>query len=653
MTPAERNKAAWLLLAGMLVTLGLATRAYWPGLSGAFMLDDGPNIVLAYISNPDWDAIVYAIAHNGSGVLGRSVSMLSFVLTGMEFGLDPWGYKYHNLMLHLLNGVLLFRFLQILLPLLDHGLGERRALLIAGVTTALWLVHPLLVSTVLYAVQRMTQLAALFTLLALLAYIKARMECGDRVKLFIYGWVVLPAMMLLALLSKETGVLIPLYLLLIEVLAFRTRPRELRASPRLALFSGTFILLPLVLGTVLLILKFDLIVDFSTRTFTLHERLLTQLHVVAFYVRLIVLPRIREMSLFQDDYPVTTGFDALTLLLLVALAGVIFLAWRLRTKWPVLSFGLAWFIVSHLLESTFLPLELVFEHRNYLAACGLLLLPVYGAFRFESLGLLRYLCPVFFATFAFMTATRAEEWGDRDLFHEIAVQEHPQSGRALNTYVNYLTGRGEYEKSIEYLERLVALSPTELGAVLHIQVAKCAARLRDDTVLGRAVELARQYPISVYAHNALQNLLMLVGDRKCPGVSLDDVEALVDAALAFEGLDKTSDGYAHLMRLHGIIGMFEGRYAQGYSDFRTAHEITGNITTLHELVRYQLVAGRIQDAEETFVLMEQQDARRMGLDRYQVERTRELLEEGKNTARVRTTEPPAAPQDASAVQTAQ
>src|SRR5687768_10848278 len=103
----------------LLAVIALAIFVYWPGLHGPFLLDDSPNILAAHVENPDWSAFVYTVTHNGSGLLGRSVTMMSFMLTEWQFGLDSWGYKFHNLLLHITNGLLLYRLLYLLLPLLE------------------------------------------------------------------------------------------------------------------------------------------------------------------------------------------------------------------------------------------------------------------------------------------------------------------------------------------------------------------------------------------------------------------------------------------------------------------------------------------------------------------------------------------------------
>lgn len=624
-SPPFKSKTGILFLLGLLACLGLTALVYWPGLSGPFLLDDQPNIQRGFIENPDWDAIVYTVTHNGSGRLGRSVAMLSFVLSGLQYGLDPWGFKFHSLLLHLVNGLLLLRLLQMLLPRLDPQLGERKALLIAGTTSALWLLHPLLVSTVLYVVQRMAILSTLFTLLALMAYVHARIHLGGW-RFYAFGWLVLPATMLLSLLSKESGALIPVYLLVIEVCAFRPKWHDLKASPRLALLLAVFILLPLLAAFVVLAGDFDSIVDYSMRTFTLTERLLTQVHVLFFYIRLIFLPRVGAMSLFHDDFPLTTQLDLLTSLLVLLLIGVLLFAWKLRRTYPVVAFGVLLFFAAHLLESTFLALELVFEHRNYFASAGLLLLPVYGLFRVEGYPALRALCPVILLMFAFMTTTRAREWGDQNVFQQVSVIEHPQSPRALNSFANYMMSLGRYEDAIANLESLIALTPNDAGAYLHLQVAKCAKAESDYVALQRAAELAGKYPMSVYAHSALFALAFNVVEDRCDGVTVDDVEPILMAAVDYADRNQSFANYGNLHHVRAMIAMKRGLYAQGYSALREAHELTGQVEMLHELMKYQVLGGRLQDAEETLALMEQQNAAHFGIDTYVVEQSRKLLD---------------------------
>lgn len=621
-------KLALLVLVGLCLALCTSAWVYWTGLSGSFLLDDGANIVVPFIRNPDWYGIVYTVTHNGSGILGRSVSMLSFVLTGMQYDLDPWGYKFHNLMLHLLNGVLLFQLLLMLLPLLDRQLSERRGLLVAGCASTLWLLHPLFVSTVLYAVQRMTEMSALFTLLSLIAYLKARLSLNSSWRYLIYAYVLFPLLGVLAVLSKENGALIPFYLLIIELLAFRTRLATLRDNWRIAVPVVCYVLAPLLFGMVVLLLKFESIADYSTRTFTLEERLLTQIHVVFFYIRLIVLPRIGAMSLFQDDFPVQSDWDVTTVLLLGVLLALPYIVFRLRAVMPVISFGLAWFLVSHLMESTVIPLEMVFEHRNYLAAIGLLMAMVHAILQQQFLPRLYWLIPVMIFGMAFMTAARSKEWGNYELFTEMAIRDHPDSGRAQNSYVNLLTARREYEKATAQLD-VMSGQYNEPGIYLHALVLKCGIEIKDDAALTEVTRLLAVVPVSVYALNSLQSLINNVVAGRCKQLSLDEVESLVVKALSYPMNQHNVSTHAYLLRLQGIIAFGKGYYAAGYSYFMTAHEMTNDSSLLHDLLGYQLSLAKLDDAAETLELVENRNKARFGIDTWKVRQLRERFEAAK------------------------
>jgi tetratricopeptide (TPR) repeat protein len=556
------------------------------------------------------------------------VAVISFFLSWMLHGLDPWGFKLHNLLLHLLNAALLFHFLRTLLPRLDGTLDEPRARLIAVATVALWMLHPIQVSTVLYVVQRMTELSLLFTLLSLLAYLRARTASSNR-EYRLYGWVLLPLAALLAILSKETGVLLPFYLLTLELLAFQTTWAQVRSDRRLGWLLAVFVALPLLAGVVLLALNFNAIVDYSGRSFSLQERVLTQFHIVAFYLKLILAPRVREMSLFHDDFPLATGFDAVTLALVAGFAAALILAWRVRCRWPVVSCCIAMFLASHLLESSFLPLELAFEHRNYFGSAFVLLAPVWALFRFAPVKPMTLFVGVIGLLYAFMTATRASEWGNNDLFNTMIIVEHPRSPRGLNMYINYRTTRGELVDALRYLQQLAELTPYDPGVPVHEQVLGCALGQRNDAALERARSLLASNPTSVYAHSALQNLVLLVVENKCPVVTLMDVEDLVVAALESETASVRARSSAYLLRLRGIVALAQGYYAQGYSWFRQAHELGGDVSTLGDLLDYQVKFGRVSDAAETLQLIEQENAARFGIEQFQVDKGRALIDEAR------------------------
>lgn len=630
-------RPAYTLSLGLLVTLAITALLYWPGLNGPFVLDDVQNVRSLDLGNADPAAIWYNITHNDSGSFGRSLSILSFVLTSLLHGSTAWDYKLDNLLIHLVNGVLLCCVLLRVLPKLYPQRPPSQLVWIAGITTAFWLLHPLQVSTVLYVVQRMAQLGALFTLAALLAFLvlQERAVQADRRGSLLYGLLLFPAAMACALLSKETGALIPLYVLLLVLtgatagLATDVVCRRVQQG-----VLGLFILLPLCAGALYFLTHSERFLAYDLRTFTLYERLLTQVHALAHYLHLIVLPRVSDMGLFKDDFPLEQSLRLDTVLLLGSAALALVAAAVLRKRHPVLLFGLLWFAISHLLESTFLPLELVFEHRNYLASAGILLLIVMaGAAALQRLPSLRWLLLPLALVVLLQTHARVTEWSNEELLLGMAVQDHPRSARARVGMANYLLDRGQYEQAFAHLEAAIEVAPDNAGPVLHLLSARCVhGSLQDDALYQQALELLGTRPLSVYAFNGLENLLSLISRQQCTRLDLVAYARLLEAAVA---LDATlGQGYIHgyLLRLQGVYFFTTGQYAKGVIAYRLAHEDSGEGQILAELVRNQLKFGRFDDARETISLLEQQNARSFGIELHSLRQLRTELADAERAA---------------------
>ncbi|MBE9562730.1 MAG: hypothetical protein IMF12_07715, partial [Proteobacteria bacterium] len=139
---------------------------YWQGLYGIFIFDDVPNLQELANVGQFGSSIMQFITEGEAGSLGRPVSLLTFALQADSWPFYPWDFKYVNLMIHLLNGCLIFW----IVIFITRFLELKHHVLLALLTASVWLLHPLQVSTVLYVIQRMTQLATLFTLVGILFY---------------------------------------------------------------------------------------------------------------------------------------------------------------------------------------------------------------------------------------------------------------------------------------------------------------------------------------------------------------------------------------------------------------------------------------------------------------------------------------------------
>jgi hypothetical protein len=454
------DRQASLPLAGLLLLLGglLAKfSVYWPGLSGPLLFDDMP-VIGALLERGDLALGELLRLHlfSHSGPLGRPVTMLTFIANAQLNGSHLWAWKLTNVVIHALNGVLVYG---IALRLFERQATARQAPLYACVVALAWLLHPLHVSSVLYTVQRMAQLAALFQLLGLLLYIDGR-QALDAGRSRRAGAALLGALacLPLAVLAKENGILLVLFLPLVELLFLATAPGApaARRARRWLAALGVACALLLVL---FFVSRPGLLSDgaFVTRPFSQAERLLTELRVMVRYVGMTLLPLPSSMGFFHDGLPLSHGWlappttllSALFLLLLAAGAA------RLYRRLPLFTFGIGLFFCGHLLESTLIPLELMFEHRQYLPSVGLLLASVA---LLAALPLPRRVhlagAVTALALLTLLTAGRAHAWGEEWRMFAQMLKARPESPTLNVIVANQLAEQlGQYARARAMLAR--------------------------------------------------------------------------------------------------------------------------------------------------------------------------------------------------------
>jgi len=442
-TKGRRHAGWWLLLVATIMTMAV----YWPGLSGGYLFDDYPNIVDNHGVQPhdaSLPSLVRAALSSPASEFKRPLASLSFAANYLATGLDPYWMKLTNLVIHLLNGLLVFLLARALLlcvgahPVRDgfSSIEEHsrtgcaptgmnpRAGIVAALIAAGWLLLPINLTGVLYVVQRMESMANLFVLAGLIGYVagrrrmfglatsapsaeregglrRGRLPAASGGFLLCLVSVTVPAAV--GILAKETAVMLPLYALLIEwaVFRFRSAPRsevpekdlpkfDARASRLKPLPQNTreeqldrrvialflvVLVLPMVFGLAWLLPGILQPETWATRDFTLGTRLLSEARIVTDYVVWTLLPTPHALSFYHDDFPISTGLLApwTTLASIVFLAMLIALMLWLRSRRPLAALGIALFLGCQLLTGTIIPLELIYEHRNYFASFGLLL----------------------------------------------------------------------------------------------------------------------------------------------------------------------------------------------------------------------------------------------------------------------------------------
>jgi protein O-mannosyl-transferase len=326
---------------------------------------DNPNVHMQGLSWNEFCATFYGVADGPEGHhVTRPIAFLSFGLNYFFGGTNVFGYHAVNFVIHFAAAVFLFLFIcrTLRLPLLRDRYGEH-AYDIALLATFLWATSPLQVHAVTIIVQRMSSLAGLGTVMALYFYVRARTAEEGKVR---RGFALLcAAASLLAFGSKENAAMLPVSILLYDVLLVQGATRE--NLHRLLKYS--WIPLVVILCIVFSFSEFlaGIFQAYEVRPFTLAERLLTAPRILIFYVSLLLYPIPSRLTLLHDiDISLSLWDPWTTLPALLAVMLFCVTAMALARRRPLLSTCMLFFFLNHLIEGTIIPLELIYEHRNYI-----------------------------------------------------------------------------------------------------------------------------------------------------------------------------------------------------------------------------------------------------------------------------------------------
>jgi protein O-mannosyl-transferase len=455
---------------------------YLPGLTGPFMLDDTANLGRVRIGGRlSWESLYWGMFNNPSGMLRRPLVNLSLLLQQTLGDGQPFGFKLVNLLLHGINGYLVWRLagrvIGMVWPMVESVTKDRTALLAA----MLWTIHPLQVSTVLYVVQRMTLLSSTFILLALLIALRplphpgllATRTSGVRHALIVGG------LALVALLSKEIAVLVPAMLLSILAATPLTMRRRCSDTEGKVTFTRIAVWLPLLFAIPAIAILWPRVrADYASRSFTVGERLISESQILIDYVARIFVPLPARMGLYLDDAVVITttapGWWVGPMVIAIALGAAI----ALRRRWPLLAFAVFWFAACHLLESTFIPLELEFEHRNYLALFGPAML-IAGTIMVAGKNMVSPRIAALTAILAIallggMTFLRSSTWSNEMDFVSNELLHHPDSARVQMEAARLESTAGGNEAAYRRILATMDAHPDDYAPMLYAMQLGCA-----------------------------------------------------------------------------------------------------------------------------------------------------------------------------------
>jgi len=350
--------------------------AYSTNHNASWHFDDYPNIVdnprihLKDFNCKNVEEALFAGYDDGQYLgqrLYRQVSMLTFALNWYIGQDNVLGYHIVNNAIHLVTTCFLFlTVLNLLMSPRLKGKYQGNEYAIAFLSAVFWAVNPIQIQATTYIVQRMASIAAMFYIIGIYFYLKTRLsKLGHFRLLFIAGCFL---SFVLALGSKENTAAFPIAVAAIEILFFQDlKDRNTRRNLTVA-FTIAGVLMAACIT--ILYLKGNITQYFKgyeDRPFTLGGRLMTESRILVYYLSQIFYPVVYRLSLVHDIKVSISLFKPWTtipsIMVIFSLLGI---GLSQAIKRPIVSFSIFFYFINHIIESTILPLEIIFEHRNYL-----------------------------------------------------------------------------------------------------------------------------------------------------------------------------------------------------------------------------------------------------------------------------------------------
>ena len=530
----NRFRTSRLCLIGFIVVLVLTWFCYRPALSGAFQLDDVSN--LAGLANvEDASSATDFLLSGTAGPTGRPLSLLTFALQAGQWEQGASAFLRVNILIHLINALLVAACIYQLSVL--RAVSRDNAVIVASATASMWVIMPLLATASLFVVQRMTTLSAMFSLLGLGAYLLARSRIVESPNRALTGMSIgVIASTLLATLSKESGLLLPVFILVLE-LTVLDRPSVI-SDRKWRIWCAIFLLLPTLaifayLGSRMAYPEWLIV----RRDFNAWERLLTEAQLLWLYLQKALLGFPARLGNYQLSPEVSRSlFEPLAFVASVAWLALVAASFVWRRRYPLFALAVLWYLAGHLIESTVVPLELYFEHRNYLpmigplfALCSFLLI---GPAAARRLGVA--VVPFYVLLSAYFLYSFASLSGEASLASRYWALRYPDSVRAVATMATYQLAEEGPVRTLSTIDQFVIERPQ--FAYLRIQELNIRCIYLPDEDHGLVLEqLRRELPTVEFTYTAatmLSQLFSTTVNTSCKGV---DYEIVVELAETLRG----------------------------------------------------------------------------------------------------------------------
>ena len=600
----KKQIGAFILL-GLLVAI-----AYSSSYTASWHVDDIPRIVRnpqIHLTTIDAQSLQNTFFTGAAGRLYRPLPMASFALNWYFNGASPVGYRVVNTLIHAINAALLYLVSLNLLqtPRLAGRYSPAAIHWIALLASVLWALNPIQTQAVTYIVQRMTAMAALFYLAGMVLFLRYKQAASTASRTAHLAAILL--CYLLSILSKENTILFPLTVGLIQI-GFYSVSEPDRYVRKRWLFAVALITATLIVGGAFFFIERGNPIQFLERLyldrpFTPMQRLATEFRIVLMYLSQIFLPIPSRLSFCHDIAVSTSLIKPWTTLpaMVIVLSMVTWAAAQLR-RFPLLGLAILFFFLNHVVESTILPLELVFEHRNYLPSAFLFLplaagIVVFiqrrpaGAGKYQQQLVVAIVVAVV-GVICSWTFARNITWYTQRSLWEDEIAKHPELARPYHNLAwGHYQARGKYDEALTLYQKALerkARTPFEVASTLNNIGRIYYLKADYERALGYFEESKSKHPQPEIA--AYQIAMTLIQLERWP-----TAEEIIDAALE----QNQSDPF--YLKLKGIVLLHQEDPEGAAAAF--SRSLQQRPATVDTRAHLGIVLGRMARYDEALMLL--------------------------------------------------
>lgn len=393
----------------------------------------------------------------------RFITDLSLAVN-YHFGrFDVFGYHLFNLLVHISAALMVWWLVILTLqtPALKDSRISGHSGIIAFFAALIFISHPVQTQGVTYIIQRAASLGTLFYISSLALYVRSRLlrheEGKSRIRSSCYALSFIA--LVLAMFSKEMTITLPFMILLYELFFFK---EDGIGWKRVMPFFAALAIIPItMMATGSVNFEEMRLESESGPSIIPSDYLLTQFRVIVTYIRLLFIPVNQNLDY---DYPISrTLFDIPTLSSLILLVIILIAAVKLFRRYRLVSFGIFWFFLTLLPESSIIPIQdVIFEHRLYLPMAGyaiFLVSAVYYIFENKGMKPVIAILSVIAISYSILTYSRNFVWKDGVTLWADTLRKSPNKARTLNNRGDTCQGKGDPDQAIYYYNKAVELDP--------------------------------------------------------------------------------------------------------------------------------------------------------------------------------------------------